>query len=104
MVFSLNNNGCFDFGFERMMTVYDTFVDELKKNSILNLYKDIKCLNIHIIHGSIDNVVPIKHSEEFCRITDANLYVVDNANHRFDQPGQVEKVVQIALKILLNQN
>jgi len=102
MILSLKNNGYFDFGFERMMKVNKDFVSELHQKDVSSLYREKQCLNVYIIHGSNDDIVPISDSKEFCTSTGANLYIVHNANHRFDQPGQVEEVVEIAKGILLS--
>lgn len=101
MISSLKNNGYFDFGFERMMKVNKDFVSELQEKDVSKLYSEKQCLNVHIIHGSNDDIVPISDSKEFCISTGASLHIVHNANHRFDQVGQVEEVIELAKGILL---
>ena len=103
MLDSLKINSCFDFGFERIISVKNKFIMELKNNNIFELYKTNTFNNIDIIHGTKDTTVPIIDSIEFCKEYNFNLYKIEEANHRFDMPGQVEQVVDIAKNIIVQK-
>lgn len=100
MLDSLKNNGYFDFGFERIIRVEKKFIMDLKNNNIFDLYKNNLFNNIDIIHGTKDTIVPITDSINFCKDNNFELYKIEDANHRFDIPGQVEEVVEIAKNII----
>ena len=103
MLDSLKTNGYFDFGFERIIKIENNFITDLKNNNIFELYKTNIFNNIDIIHGTKDTTVPIIDSIEFCKENNFNLYKIENANHRFDIPGQVEQVVGIAKNIIVQK-
>ena len=73
---------------------------DLKNNNIFDLYKNNFFNNIDIIHGTKDTIVPITDSINFCKDNNFELYKIEDANHRFDIPGQVEEVVEIAKNII----
>ena len=103
MLDSLKTKGYFNFGFERIMEVYDQFISDLKNNNIYDLYKTNIFNNIDIIHGTKDITVPIDDSIEFCKENNLNLYRIEGANHRFNLSGQVEEVVGIAKNIIMQK-
>lgn len=103
MLESLKMNGYFDFGFERIMRIRNQFIIDLKNNSVVDLYKNNKFNNIDIIHGTNDKTVPIIDSMLFCKEHNLVLHEIEGANHRFDIPGQVEEVVDIARNIIMKK-
>ena len=103
MMDSLKTNRYFDFGFERIMRVESKFIEELKNNNIFDLYKNNVFNNIDIIHGTNDITVPIIDSVNFCKDNNFELYKIEGANHRFDIQGQVEEVVKISKKIIIQK-
>lgn len=96
----LEEKGYFDFGYERVMKVTKTFLEEVLKNDVVALYKNEVCHNIDIIHGTIDDFVPIEDSIEFCKEHQIRLHKIVGADHRFKGPGQIEEVIQIADEII----
>ena len=48
------------------MKVTKSFLDEVMKNDVVALYKGEICPDIDIIHGTVDDFVPIRDSIEFC--------------------------------------
>ena len=96
----LNINGYFKFGYEREIDIYLDFLEELKSYNIFKLYDDKINLNYNIIHGTVDDVVPIDDSIEFCQKYGSILYKVEGADHRFKKEGELEQVIDIAINIL----
>lgn len=88
--------GYFDFGYERNMKVTQKFLDEVKKNDVVTLYKGEICPDIDIIHGTIDDFVPIGDSIAFCEEHQIPLHKIEGADHRFKGPGQIEEIIEIA--------
>ena len=93
-------NHYFDYGFERIMRISDTFIEELKNNNIFELYADESLNNISIIHGTADKDVPIAHSKEFAEIHSCMLYPIQGADHRYGNPGELDLVIKISENIL----
>ena len=89
-------------GFRRMLNVKLKFYDELKKNDYINNY-NLKN-NILIIHGTEDDMAPIKYSIQFeNKFKDkVKLVKIEGADHRFKKPGEIEKVIQIATDYIVN--
>ena len=100
----LNINGYFKFGYERELDIYLSFLEELKKYNIFKLYEGSTNLNYNIIHGTVDDVVPINDSIEFCEKYGSILYKVEGADHRFKKYGELEQVIDIVFDILKQQN
>ena len=92
--------GYFDFGYERVMKVTKSFLDEVMKNDVVALYKGEICPDIDIIHGTVDDFVPIRDSIEFCEEHHIPLHKIEGADHRFKGPGQIEDIIDIADEII----
>lgn len=92
--------GYFDFGYERVMKVTKSFLDEVMKNDVVALYKGEICPDIDIIHGTVDDFVPIRDSIEFCEEHHIPLHKIEGADHRFKGPGQIEEIIDIADEII----
>ena len=98
----LKNNGFFICGYERLLKVTQKCVDEIKSIDVFNLYRNnIYNADIVIIHGDIDDVVPIEDSIDFCKENSFNLYTINNCDHRYKKDGQIDKVVEIVKNELL---
>lgn len=87
---------CFTCGFERMMTVPLVFVNELREKDVFAGYENRKLPDVTIIHGDQDDVVPLTDSADFARIHGCRLHVVKGADHRYKNPGELEKVIAIS--------
>ena len=98
----LESNNCFDFGFERIIKITDKFVNDIKENNILSLYGNQELNYVSIIHGTKDDVVPISDSLEFAELHNCSIYTVEGADHRYKNPGELDKVIDISCKILSN--
>ncbi len=81
-------------GFERKINVERDFYLSLKNRDAM-LSRDRELL---IIHGSRDTVVLPQHIDEFCRLhPSATLSVMESADHRFKEKGQVEEIISRAI-------
>ena len=97
---SLEETGRFKFGYEREIFIEQKFLDDLEKNDVFKMYDGKKNLNYYIIHGTVDDVVPIDDSIEFCEKFGSMLYRVEGADHRFKKEGELDRVIDIAFNIL----
>ena len=75
------------------------FYDDLCQYNICDEVKKI-CCPLFIIHGSLDEVVPTEHAYKL--YSHANepkrLEVIEGANHTFDKPGNLEKVINLSIE------
>lgn len=89
-------------GYNREIYVDINFYDNLVANS-LNSYHNNNFL--YIIQGKKDDVVNYLDNEEFyikkCK-NNYTIYYFENADHRYKNPGEKEKIVEITKEILLN--
>ena len=92
--------GSVEFGFERKLKITNNFLIDLKDNDVNKLYEDISLPMVSIIHGTDDNLVPFMDSKLFAEKHTCKLYPVIGADHRYKKEGEIEKVVEIALKII----
>ena len=75
----------------------------MKKNNLDDL--DINCF-LNIIQGKKDNIVDYKANEKFLKShikSPCEFFYFENADHRFKNPGELEKIVEITTKILLKK-
>ena len=82
-------------GFERPIELPYSFYCQLREEADL-LTKP--CPNpIAIVHGDRDDIVPPSVILTFVRNhPQAKLHIIENADHRFKKPGQIEKITQLA--------
>lgn len=87
-----------DLGFERPLLVNSEFLEELKENTLKNCSFD---KHIDIIQGDKDNVVSVADNEKYYKkhLRSYNLYYIKNADHRFKNPGDLDRVVEIVKDI-----
>lgn len=92
-----------DLGFERPLWINERFLEELKENSLKNCSFD---KHIDIIQGDMDDVVSVKDNERYYKehLKSYNLYYIKNADHRFKNAGDLEKVVKIVKDIFKKDN
>lgn len=86
-------------GFDRRIKLPYAFYEELQQNSVMN--KHFTC-EMTVIHGDRDDVVPREDILAFCRHNPgAELITVQGADHRYKNPGELEKIVDAVKKTLL---
>ena len=100
----LEKNGYCELGNERKININLEYYKELENNNIKNIVKKLN-LPIVIIHGTEDDMAPISDSIEFQNNFKeyVTLEKVYGADHRFKKEGELEKIINITKKHLLNQ-
>ena len=94
------NAGKCEMGFERKLSVPFSFYDELRSNSVLMTDYDRPIL---VIYGDQDDVVNFSDIEAFCtQNPKAVLKVISGADHRFKGKGELEQVIELSEKYILN--
>lgn len=88
-------------GFERKIIITKEYYEELVINDIFKIYNNNN--KILIIHGTEDTTSPIEDSIKFQRMFKNNvkLYEIKGADHRFKKPGELNKVISISTKYIL---
>ena len=88
-------------GFERKIIITKEFYEELVINDIFKIYNNNN--KILIIHGTEDTTAPIEDSIKFQRMFKNNvkLYEIKGADHRFKKLGELNKVISISTKYIL---
>ncbi|MBP1587667.1 MAG: alpha/beta fold hydrolase [Clostridia bacterium] len=87
--------GVISCGFERKIDLPYSFYQELQAHQVSGCAHGRPML---IIHGSNDDVVPLDDVVSFCDAhRDAVLKIIEGADHRFKKPGEIERVVKMAL-------
>lgn len=88
-----------EMGFDRKLRVPLSFYDELSENYILERNINREML---IIHGSVDDVVLPEDMAVFCKYNPlAELAVIEGADHRFKNEGELEKIINIAEEYII---
>ena len=83
-------------GFELEIRLPFSFYVELKRHSIVGQQFDFPIL---VIHGDEDDVVPHTDIQAFCSNNPkSELVVIPGADHRFKKPGELEQVINAAMK------
>ena len=96
----LRERRCIEYGFERMITVTDRLIDQIRANDVFRLYENSDLANVSIIHGTKDDVVPVSDSIEFAKLHGCSFYPVEGADHRYKKIGELDAVIDIAAHIL----
>ena len=96
------DNSKIDLGYNRNIYVDKDFLKELQQNDLNNNHYEQK---INIIQGDKDDVVDIEKNEIYFKNNFKNykLYYINNANHRFKNPGDLEQIGEITKHIILNK-
>ena len=102
MKFELKKNGFLYYGFERIIKVSLNFINELSEENVFELYGNKQLNSISIIHGTEDDIVPISDSNNFSKIHNCTIYPIKGADHRYKKAGELNKVIEIATKIINN--
>ena len=88
-------------GYAKPLYIDKKFLQELKENRLENIYS--KKLFLNIIQGKKDDVVNYKKNEKFFKEKlkdNYKIYYFENANHRYKNPGELEKIVKIFKEII----
>ena len=81
-------------GFERKIEVSFDLYKELKDNDVFQ--KEFS-EDFIVIHGDRDNIVLPEHIKRFTeRFPGGKLFVIEGADHRFKNDGELEKIIEIS--------
>lgn len=96
---------------EKLSELRSPETDMLKKpfhlDKINNGYKiaDKIKMPVFIVHGDKDNVVPISHSIEFCKLlSDCKLEIIKGGDHRLRTNGNYERVLKLMSDFIFSFN
>lgn len=93
---ALERGETLDFGFEQPLMINIDFYHDLKAHDIF--HAEVKSPDkIMIIHGNLDEDVPLADSEDFCKRNHIKLHIIEGCDHRYKNPGEVEEVIETAL-------
>lgn len=96
---SFRINGFEIMGFDHKLNVPYSFYTELENNYILNYDFDRTMM---IIHGDCDDIVIPEDMTVFCQNNPlAELNVIKGANHRFKGNGELEQIINLAEKYIM---
>jgi len=81
-----------------------SFYEDIKKNIVYDVAHDIKVPTL-IVHGSVDQEVPVTQSMETAAfIPGCKLEVIEGADHRFSGNGNFEKMVELITSFILKHS
>ena len=87
--------GYADLGFARKVHCTEEFLSDLERNDIFKDYHSSH--KILLIHGTEDECAPYKDALRFAdENKNAELKTIVGAGHRFLNPGEIEKAIEIA--------
>lgn len=94
-------NKSINLGYQKELIIGYNFYEDLKNYSLDNYINKNK---LYVIQGKKDDVVDYKENEKFLKSKCGNnyeIYYFENADHRFKNEGELNKIVNITKDILL---
>ena len=93
----IRDKGYFELGSGKRLRA--GFHEDLSRYNIYEEVKKIYC-PLLIIHGSLDDVVPVEHAYALYRHANEpkRLEVIEGANHSFDESEHLDKVISLSLE------
>ncbi len=86
------DTGWVELGYERKMRVSYTFFREIEKYDCFQLFRKGK-ENYLFLHGTEDDIALLADIRRFTHLYKLNLVEVPGAGHRFDHPGELDRVI-----------
>jgi len=78
-----------------------SFFDDFKNNDAYEAAKKIKIPTL-IIHGDQDKTVPVEQSKKTSRIIEnCKLEIITGADHKYSNPGEFEKMIDLISKFII---
>jgi len=99
----LEETGSFETGFDRKIRISRELIDEADRYRIEDIYEDREKwdpIDVTIIHGDADELVPYEDSVEFAEKHGIELYTVEGADHRYTGEGLLEEAVAFAVSVI----
>ena len=88
----------------RVKLGYSFFEDAEKYNDYYENYRKIKVPTL-IVHGDKDITVPIEQSKKTASlISNCKLEVIENADHFFKEPGELEKIIGLIVNFIVKNS
>ena len=84
-----------DFGFDKPLNLTKAIYDDVRSHDVFSQSPEHP-EKIFIIHGKEDDVVPVGDSKAFSDKNGIELYILEGADHRYKNPGEVEIVMDKA--------
>lgn len=86
-----------DQGYARPLKITSSFLAGLDTYDVFRLYRP-GMAELEMIHGTRDEMAPLKDARRFARMSGALLTEVDGADHGFQIPGGMDLVVETAVR------
>lgn len=87
-------------GFDRKIRISPDFLESLRQADVqkmdLSPYRD----EILILHGTKDEIVPMAGVEAFAEKNGIPFFPIENADHRFVDPGKMQEAIKIISEFL----
>lgn len=79
-----------------------TFWEDLQSYDTFQIAKNISCPTL-IVHGDNDATVPIKQSENFAKIINTKVNIIEGANHNYTTSTQYNEMKKLIINFLINR-
>ena len=87
-------------GFDRKIRISPDFLDSLRAADLTLLDFTPFCNDILILHGTKDEIVPIRAVETFAEKNRIPFFPIENADHRFIDPGAMHEAIALIAEFL----
>jgi len=87
-------------GFDRKVKISPDFLDSLKAADLTSLDFTPFCNDILILHGTKDEIVPIRAVEAFAEKNRIPFFPIENADHRFIDPKAMHEAIELIAEFL----
>ena len=87
-------------GFDRKIRISPDFLESLRRADVSGWDFTPYCNDILILHGTKDEIVPIAGVEEFAGRNSIPFFPIENADHRFLDPGKMTEAVKLIAEFL----
>ena len=90
-------------GFERKIRITPELINDLNTNDITKWdYSDI-AKDILIIHGTVDETVPINAVEDFANANSIDFISIEGADHMFKNSAKMNEAIEYSAEFLLDE-
>ena len=86
-----------DFGFEKPLLLTKAFYEDVKNHDVFSQTPEYP-EKIFIMHGQVDDVVPVEDTKTYSEKNGIGLYILEGADHRYKNPGDLDMIMEQARK------
>ena len=79
------------------------FLEELDHHDIFSIFSPAPADQFHMIHGVMGRVVSFAAIQDFSQKFRLPLTIMPNAGHRFDNPGEMDRLLDTAIAFFWNE-